>query len=200
MRYSILIIYSLIVVGCSQRPSSKAEEVNGKYVQNIDHYTINFEDGTTYDMNEKDTEKIYYLIRHAEKDSLPKGDPTLSEAGFDRSNRIAEIFQNTQLEAIFSTMTTRTLFTVDSIADLKKMTILPYETRDFKEINESINNSLNTHRVLVVGHANTTPVLANHLYGEQYYTSTFDESDYDNLIVILESNNNKKTILPLKFK
>jgi hypothetical protein len=59
---------------------------------------------------------------------------------------------------------------------------------------------LNTHRVLVVGHANTTPVLANHLYGEQYYTSTFDESDYDNLIVILESNNNKKTILPLKFK
>jgi broad specificity phosphatase PhoE len=193
-------LFSFIVLGCIQRVSTDEDEVNGKYVQNINHYTIHFEDGSTYDMNEKDTEKIYYLIRHAEKDSLPKGDPTLSKAGFDRSNRIAEIFQNTQLEAIFSTMTTRTLFTVDSIADLKKMTILPYETKEFKEIYESINKSLNTHRVLVVGHSNTTPVLANHLYGEPYYTSTFDESDYDNLIIILESNNNKKTILPLKFK
>ena len=200
MRLLALIVVSLLVSCKNEKSPINPEEISGKYIKDIDHYVINFSDGSSYDMNEKETQKIYYLVRHAEKDTVPKSDPALSESGLERSYRLAEIFEHTQLEAIFSTMTTRTLFTVDSLADLKKMTIMPYETKNFKEINESINNSLNTHRVLVVGHSNTTPVLANHLYGEDYYTSTFQEDEYDNLVIILEDNDKNKTILPLKFK
>jgi phosphohistidine phosphatase SixA len=195
----LLIITGLLIISCKQQQNPSPSEVNGLTIDYIDHYVIHFDDGSSYDMSEKETQKIYYLVRHAEKDTVPKGDPRLSTKGVERSNRLAEIFSKTQLEAIFSTMTTRTLFTVDSLSNLKNMPILPYETKGFREINENIEQSLETHRVLIVGHSNSTPVLANHLYGEKAFNKTIDEAEYDNLYIITEDNKGSRTLLTLKF-
>jgi hypothetical protein len=54
--------------------------------------------------------------------------------------------------------------------------------------------------VLIVGHSNTTPVLANHLYGTDFFKKSFDEKDYDNFVIVMEKTDSTKAILPLKYK
>ena len=189
------------LISCKDKPVAQlpGETVKGKYVKNITHYTINFDDGTSYDMGEKIANKVYYLTRHGEKDTIKSNDPLLSEAGQARAIKLADIFEKTQVDALYSTMTSRTLFTVDSLADQKGLVTFPYDARDFRDLNKQLEKSLDVHRVLIVGHSNTIPVLANHLYGKEYFTQTFDESDYENLIVVIENSDSTKQLLSLKY-
>ncbi len=198
----VSVILFLSLIGCKEKQTAQlpAESVEGKYVKEINHYTINFEDGTSYDMNEKLVNKIYYMTRHAEKDTTVKGDPPLSPKGLERATRLADIFRNTQIDALYSTMTTRTLFTVDSLADLKGLVTLPYEAKGFRDLAGELDKSLDIHKTLIVGHSNTTPVLANHLYGETAIKKAIDESDYENLLIVIENIDGTMKLLRLKFK
>lgn len=202
MRVLFACVLAAVFITCCKEESVIVDPatVEGKYVAKIDHYTVSFEDGATYDMNEKETKKIYYLVRHAEKDTVPKGNPQLSKEGEARAIKLAEIFKGTQLDALYSTMTTRTLFTVDTLADQKGLVTFPYEAQNFKELAEKLETSLDIHKSMIVGHSNTTPVLANHLYGQQAFTQTFKEDQYDDLVVVIENNDGKKRILKIKYK
>jgi broad specificity phosphatase PhoE len=196
-----IIILAIGFIACKEKEVIKdPQNVQGKYVNEIDHYTIKFQDGTTFDLDEKTTRKVYYLVRHAEKDSIPKDDPNLSSIGLERAKRLAAIFKNTQLDALYSTLTTRTLFTVDTLADIKGLVTFPYEVKNFKEVADKLDASLDYHRVLIVGHSNSTPVLANYLYADEYFKQTFKEDDYDNLVVVIEDYNKNKKLLDLKYK
>jgi len=42
--------------------------------------------------------------------------------------------------------------------------------------------------------------LANTLAGKDVFTKTFDESDYDNFIIVYEKTNGNKEVLTLKYK
>ncbi len=195
------IVMVIFVLGCKMDQTiDSTSSLSGKYIDGIKHYKIHLKDGNSYDMNEKDTRKVYYIMRHAEKDSIPKGNPQLSEVGLERANRLADILSETSVDAIYSTMTTRTLFTVDSLADLKGLTILPYEASNFKNIYNELNQSLDIHRAVIVGHSNTVPVMANHILGKEYFDRSFEENQYDDLIIIVEDNNNQKKLLALKYK
>ena len=46
--------------------------------------------------------------------------------------------------------------------------------------------------ILIVGHSNTTPILANKILGKQYY-SEIDESIHGNLYIIQVMNDNNVT-------
>ena len=173
-------------------------DAQGKTVDYINHYTIHFTDGTSYDMDEKNTDKIMYLVRHAEKDTTNPVDPPLSTEGLARATKLAKIFDQTTLDAIFSTMTNRTLYTVDSLTDLKDMVILPYDVKQFKQLSKDLNESLTIHKSLVVGHSNTIPVMANYLSNSQAFNRIFEENEYDNLLVVLQQDTSK-TLLQLKY-
>lgn len=202
--YILVLIFSMLLSCKSETKQAESPDdlskIKGKYVKNIARNTIYFEDGDTYKIDEKKYLKTFVLIRHAEKDTTDKsGDPPLTEEGVKRGARLADIFTDFRIDAVYSTITTRTLYTVDSLCDIKSLPTYPYENKDLKGLVEKVRNSLNEHNVLIVGHSNTIPVLTNYLYGEQVYNQIFDDNDYDNIIFIFENIDKSKILLPLKY-
>jgi len=196
----------LFIPSCKESQTTESSTANDieihkeKYVKNIANNTIFFEDGTNYKIDEKKYLKTFILTRHAEKDTTDKsGDAPLNEAGLKRAAKLADIFDNFRIDAVYSTITTRTLYTVDSLCDIKSLPTYPYDNKELKNLVEKVRTSLNEHNVLIVGHSNTIPVLTNYLYGEQIYNKIFDENDYDNLIFIFENVDKSKILLPLRY-
>lgn len=201
--WASLAVMAISLVACKEQndESADSEAVAMKYVDKIEKNTIFFEDGTTFPIDEKKYNKTFVLIRHAEKDTADKGpDPALTDAGLARSARLADIFRGFRLDAIYSTFFTRTLYTVDSLADIKGLPTYPYDNKTLKETVAKIRESLDQHNVLIVGHSNTMPVLANYILGENKYNQVWTEDDYDNMIIIFENLDSTKTYLPLKYK
>lgn len=202
LRLLFVLLLASFVIACKEKTVTlDVESVKGKYVDKIANNTILFEDGTSFKIDEKKYLKTFILTRHAEKDTSDKGpDPLLNSVGIKRSARLADILSGFRIDAIYSTMKSRTLFTVDSIGDLKSLPTFPYDNKDLKDLVQKVRSSLDKHNVLIVGHSNTIPVLTNYLYGEEVYKSIFDESDYDNLIIVFENIDSTKLFLPLKYK
>lgn len=125
---------------------------------------------------EPTTEKstTYYLIRHAEKDRTnPENqDPELNEEGLKRAEAWANIFSEIELDAIYSTDFLRTQQTAKPIAESKFITVKTYDPNEiydsnFFEITEGT-------QVLIVGHSNTIPKLANFILNEERYENIPD--------------------------
>ncbi len=107
-------------------------------------------------------ESVYtvYLIRHAEKDThyLNKKNPPLNSCGIERSNQISHFFNNITLEEIYSTHYKRTNSTAAPIAKTKNIEVKHYNPSKLKTFyTQIIQKKVNT---LIVGHSNTTNVLA----------------------------------------
>lgn len=206
MRTNTLILIGAMILGLissckNEKNQEDPEKYASKYVQKIDKNTIEFEDGTSFHIDEKKYNKTFVLIRHAEKDTADHGpDPKLTEEGLERSAHLADIFRGYRLDAIYSTFFTRTLFTVDSLADIKGLPTYPYDNKSLKETIAKIRASLDQHNVLIVGHSNTMPVLANYILGENKFNQVWSDDDYDNMIIIFENIDSTKTYLPLKYK
>ena len=202
-RIAFLVI-ALGILGCkSERQNEKklsTESLNGKYISQIVQDRIDFEDGSSFDMGTLEPIKVFYLVRHAEKDSVPKEDPVLSTAGALRADRLAAILKGTRVDAIYSTFFTRTIFTAGGVSQNKGMQVKPYNKENMKDMVSKVVTDPNENRVLVVGHSNTTPVLANFLIGTDFFKSSFDESDYDNFVIVIQTNKQSTEVLALKFK
>jgi len=125
----------------------------------------------------------FYLIRHAEKDRSDPSDsnPELNQAGLGRAIKWEEILQNVPLTAIYSTNFERTLMTAEPAAVKNNISVQYYDPSTL-DIPTFLKDNENGH-VLVVGHSNTTPVLANSLLGEEKYAQ-IDDNDNASLFII----------------
>lgn len=123
------------------------------------------------------------LVRHAEKDKSTTGkDPDLSEEGRRRANRLAEVLAHTEVASVYTTPYQRTRQTVAPLATSKKINLKEYRPGQTGEIDRMITENEGK-TVLVCGHSNTIPAIANYLTGTDNYKD-FDEHDYGNLMVI----------------
>ena len=125
----------------------------------------------------------YYLIRHAEKDLSDKSnrDPHLTEIGKARALAWKAIFKEVVFDRIYSTAYYRTQETASPIAEDHQLNVEQYDPRnlyspDFKQATQGKT-------VLIVGHSNTTPNLANKIIGKKMYTN-IDERIHGNLYII----------------
>lgn len=199
--HRLLYFFSLIFLFISCKPKASLEKLEGKYVTNIRQNQIVTADGDIFDIPIKEDGTVFYLIRHAEKDTMSQAtDPPLSKLGEKRSVALYDMFRGTDLDLIYSTMFLRTISTVQVIADQKGMSIKAYNPKELRQLHSGIVDSTDAKRVLIVGHSNTTPVLANFLSDTKYFTSSFDENDYDNLIIVLDNGSDDKELIPVKFK
>ncbi len=92
------------------------------------------------------------------------------------------IFKNTPIVAIYSTGFVRTQNTVTPLAEHKSLPIIEYQA--FKA--EAIDKILKDHAgetVLVCGHSNNIPWIANYLTGTENYKD-FDDKDYSNILIV----------------
>jgi broad specificity phosphatase PhoE len=120
-----------------------------------------------------------YLVRHAEKDVIPADpeNPGLSECGESRAASLARILVDAKLEKIYSTDYERTLATARPSAEALSLETEIYDPGDLEAVSRSLLSS--RQNALVVGHSNTTGVLAGLLAGETL--EPFDEHIYDRL-------------------
>lgn len=137
--------------------------------------------GYTADAQDKQV-TTFILVRHAEKVADGSKDPELSEIGKARALRLANMLKKQSIAAIYSTNYKRTMNTVKPLADQLGQTILQYEP--FKD--EEIVKMVNEHKgktVLIVGHSNNIPWIANTLLGKKEF-GDYDESYYENVLIV----------------
>lgn len=184
---------------CKQEPVETKPDYTGKTLISIESNIIKLEGGDQIVLNEDSIAKVFYLVRHAEKDTSVEVEPPLTEAGLQRATKIADIMRGTRVDAIYSTMTIRTMFTVDSLADIKAMKILPYENKGLKALLDDIQTSQDYNRIFIVGHSNTIPSITNTLAGKQVFTKTFDENDYGNFVIVVQNKSGTKDAYALRY-
>ncbi|QIR14402.1 histidine phosphatase family protein [Shewanella aestuarii] len=121
----------------------------------------------------------FFLVRHAEKN---KGaDPELTPEGVKRANRLASMLQYIPLDKVYSTDYRRTEQTALPTANLNNLAVENYQASDLLSFSEQLLTTPGNY--LVVGHSNTTPVLASYL--SKHKTSKMDDlKSYDRLYVI----------------
>jgi broad specificity phosphatase PhoE len=119
-----------------------------------------------------------YLVRHAEKDlSQESRDPPLTACGKLRANHIARQLQGVALDSIYSTHYQRTQGTAAPTAARQQLSITDYHPDQLAPLAKSLQQA--GENTLVVGHSNTTNVVAGLLAGVTI--EELDETEYDRL-------------------
>lgn len=132
-----------------------------------------------------------FLIRHAEKQDDTKN-TDLSAEGFERAENWRKYFENTQIDAFYSSGFQRARHTCQPMAFSrdKNITIYKNHLMNLKEI--IAKNRGKT--VLIVGHSNRIPTFINSLLGEEKYPE-ISEPEFGNLYIIKELDNEITTEL-----
>lgn len=135
------------------------------------------------------------LMRHGEKVNDGTDDPALTSQGLERATRLAELLKNTTVDAIYSSPFQRTRNTIAPLAQAKGLAVQTYDPKKPEEIDVILKKHAG-HTVVVCGHSNTTPRMANRLLGKAQFKD-FEETEFGNLLVIdvLESGAAKVTVL-----
>lgn len=176
----------IIVLGIFWTSCKDSSTPNTTEVKHIKQQTIVFADGAEQALSDKEIKQVFYLVRHAEKDTIPKDDPNLTAHGDARAEAIADIFRQSRIDGIYSTLFTRTLMTADTLSRAKGLNILPYDPKDLKAFAESLKQKDDIQSAMIVGHSNTTPTLASFLADkDSSLYPKLDESVYDKLYIVI---------------
>ncbi|HMO79786.1 MAG TPA: phosphoglycerate mutase family protein [Pyrinomonadaceae bacterium] len=121
-------------------------------------------------------DKLIILVRHAEKADDESNDPGLSEAGKQRSERLARVVGRYRPGGFYSTNFIRTRETLAPFARKRQKEVKLYNPREPQKLIEEIMQS-RTKRFIVAGHSNSIPGLANLLTKKELFKN-LDDSEY----------------------
>lgn len=154
-----------------------------------------FNDLVAQDVDNEST--IIILVRHAEKAGNDPRDPDLSVAGLARAKRLAALLSDVQVDELYSTPLKRTRQTVQFIASQRGKETMDYDPRNLKDLADMLRGKPGK-TILVAGHSNTTPTLANLLLGEDKFQQ-LPESEYGKIWFITYYNNKPIEVLVLNY-
>ncbi len=137
------------------------------------------------------------LVRHAEKAADGTLNPPLTEKGTARAEELAYLLGHVELDAVYSTPFKRTQDTVLPSARAKGLEVLPYRA-DQKDFLDRVLKNYKGGTVLICGHSNTIPILANELLGREEYAK-LDDAVYDNLFIVSVPAAGQARVLRLRF-
>lgn len=123
----------------------------------------------------------YILVRHAEKDTM-RLDPPLTPAGEQRAQKLLDVLKEYTPDAIFSTNYMRTRATVTPLAQKFNRQIEIYDPRQQEALAAKLL-AMEGKTVVVAGHSNTVPALANLLIKEKKYAD-LDEKVYNQFWIV----------------
>ena len=136
------------------------------------------------------------LVRHAEKVDDSR-DPELSEAGKRRAEKLAELLSSQSIDAIYSTDYIRTRDTCAPISTQKNVSVKLYDPRNMEQLDAMASENRGK-TVLVCGHSNSTPRLANHFLKAQKFED-FDESDYGNILIVTMPSQGAPDVVHIRY-
>lgn len=133
--------------------------------------------------NEKTkNETTLFLIRHAEKQNDTKN-TDLSPAGFERAQYWKKYFQDTKIDAFYSSGFQRARHTCQPMAFERDKNVTIYKNHLMNLKKLLAENQGKT--VLIVGHSNRIPTFINKLLDEEKYPE-ITEPEFGNLYIIKE--------------
>ena len=149
-------------------------------------------------------QRAVLVVRHAERAREgPEADIPLSKTGAEHAARLAEMLKAAGVTAIYATDTTRARQTGEPLAQMLKLAIKTYDTRDEKgtmtaaPLYSRLKADEKDGVVLVVGHSNTVPdILA--AYGARE-SVRLGPDDYGDLFVLVPQPPGPPIFLHLKF-
>ena len=124
----------------------------------------------------------FILVRHAEKADDRTKNPNLSAEDYKRVEALTRLLERIDIDAVYSTDYKRTRNTVRQLASNREIEVQFYRPGDPAAIEKMIAD----HRgqtIVVSGHSNTIPGIANQLLGGKQFAD-FNESDYGNVLIV----------------
>ena len=140
----------------------------------------------------------FYLVRHAEKADDGTQDPELNEKGQARAILLYEMLKENPPAVIYSSPFKRSILTAQPIADSLGLEIQMYNPSDSPKLIDEIFSQHSGKKVLIVGHSNTIPGIANLLLWENTYPN-LEENEYDKLFIVQGSKENRGSHTILNF-
>jgi broad specificity phosphatase PhoE len=127
----------------------------------------------------RDTDAVTFIVvRHGEKGTDDARNPSLSEAGQARAQRLAALLGNEPVHAAYATAYRRTYQTAQPVAENHFLRITTYDAQmPAPQFAAQLRTLHKTGTVLVVGHSNTVPDLVGALSGRQIEAMGDDEFD-----------------------
>lgn len=124
-----------------------------------------------------------FIVRHAEKETASAGDtdPKLSEAGRERSERLARVLRDAGIRAVYASEFRRTQETAAPMAKALGLDVTIIPATDVPPLIARLREFDGS--VLVVGHSNTVPQIMRALGVDE--TVNLAETDFDNLFLVL---------------
>ncbi|MEL7023727.1 MAG: phosphoglycerate mutase family protein [Pseudomonadota bacterium] len=142
------------------------------------------------------------FVRHAEKATLPDGDPGLTPAGTQRALELARVLDSVDVvagvDAVYVSQYRRT---AETARPLLSQVGIEARVFDLDDVEGSVNDIVLKHKgkiVLIVGHSDTIAPMIAELGGSKKIPQ-IAESEYDNLYIVTIPWFGKVKTLRLKF-
>ncbi len=139
-----------------------------------------------------------YLVRHAEKDTVPEGNPRLNEEGEERAQQLLHVLEEAGVTAIYATQFRRTQDTVRPLADLLGLEVEIIHADESDRLVDTIRQDHRAGVVVVCGHSNTVPEIIVAL-GAGPVAPIEEANEYDNLYVVRLAEGGEAGVTTLKF-
>lgn len=139
----------------------------------------------------------YILVRHAEKDTNDPKDPDLSSAGRIRALKLAELFGEWEIDEFYTSDYKRTRQTIAPLLDIKRKRANTYDPSKLEAFSKQLK-SMTNRTILVVGHSNSTPHLANFLGDNDQFTE-WAESEYGNIVIVQRAAGHEPKVSVMKY-
>lgn len=103
---------------------------------------------------------IFFLVRHAEKDTAGGSNADLNAIGRGRAAVLPKILKKIKISGIYSTDKPRTRNTAAPVAKAKGLSVEIYDAKQQAELVKNLLEKGKGKRYFIVGHSNTIPQLA----------------------------------------
>jgi broad specificity phosphatase PhoE len=137
------------------------------------------------------------LVRHAERSSAMSADALLSPVGTERAQLLARMLKDSGVQRIYVTEVRRTQQTAEPIAATLHLTPVVIAQSDTEALISQLRGLGENETVLVVGHTNTIPLIAERLGAGP--VAAMPDSEYDRLTVLYVLPGGKAHAVTLRY-
>ena len=137
------------------------------------------------------------LVRHAERANMMSPDALLSRAGEERARQLADVLRDAKIRRIFVTDVRRTQQTAEPIAEQLHVTPIIIPKADIEGLLSQLRKIQDDETVLVVGHADTVPMLVERLGGGT--VPAIEDDEYDRMMVVFLEGGGKARTVTLRY-
>ncbi len=128
---------------------------------------------------------IFFLVRHAEKDTSGGTNADLNPIGRGRAAVLPKILKKVKISGVYSTDKPRTRNTAAPVAKVKGQTVMIYDAKKQAEFIKNLLNQGTGKRYFIVGHSNTIPQMAYQiLRGDEKPTADLADDEYARLFIV----------------